>query len=641
MSLFVKGEIIVNKAIGTHIFPPEGGHIEFSENGTILGVDVKDENYIVMDVTNLTPVCVSILWKFWDNNDPNEAESIKMGILPNLRTRLALPVSAVRGNTLFLKRTPGKLKTVVQGRPVVPDEIVKFAVGVDRAPTQTQIIIHELFISTKAPDFPVPAGALVDSLGQKKNAVWKGKTNSFEELAAYLNEELSLPRPAAANGCGKYGGTLKKRFEPTGFFALHNENGVFWLADPEGYAFFSNGADCVGVGGDCNIEGIHSLCGDISPEGKLDKEFYSWSVANLKKVFGEKWYDAWSSVTARRLREWGTNTVACWSDRRFIESSDMPYVHILNGFPRTEKYIFRDFPDVFDPNYALESEKWARQLSPLADDPFMIGYFMCNEPMWAFVNELDIAKMTLESSDSFYSKTRLTDILKNKYEAIEKLNSVWGTDFADFDELRRGGYRLSEASKADTQMLSAEMIREFVRVPALALRKSDPNHLNLGMRYAWLSSAALAAGKEYFDVFSFNCYRHDPLPSIERMVEMVQMPVMIGEFHFGATDRGLDATGIQAVANQTDRAKAYRYYMHRCASHPYCLGAHYFQYADQSYLGRFDGENYQIGMVDVCHRPYEEFIQGVTQANSEVYDVRMGITSVTDDIPAEVESIFY
>lgn len=627
--------------IGIHKFPQNGGDICFEENGTVLGIKAEDEKYIVMDVTNLSPVCVSVLWKFWDSDGESEAESIKMGLLPNLKTRLALPISSIRGNTLFLKRTPGKLKTVVQGRPVDPSEIKKFSVGLDKSPVETAIEIHALYISDFAPDFPLQGEAIVDELGQKKNARWKGKTKDENELISYLQGELSKAAPDASEGCGKYGGSLKKQFKPTGFFALHEENGTYWLSDPEGYGFFSNGADCIGIGGDCNIEGIEKLCGKTDENGKLHHNFYSWSKANLKKAFGENWYEAWCKITVRRLKEWGTNTVACWSDHNFAKKSNMPYVHILSGFPKAKKYIFRDFPDVFDPEYAVDSEKWAAQMDMLKDDPYMVGYFMCNEPMWAFVNNLDIAKMTLESTESFVSKETLVKMLKERYENVSALNLSWGTDFKDFDELLLGGLKLPDKAVKDTEKLSEEMIREFVKVPALALRRVDPNHLNLGMRYAWLSSAALAAGKEYFDVFSFNCYRHDPLLSIERMVEMVQMPVMIGEFHFGATDRGLDATGIQAVKNQTDRAKAYRYYMHRCASHPYCLGAHYFQYADQSYLGRFDGENYQIGMVDVCHRPYEEFIEGITKANAEVYDVRMGTMPVTDDIPEEVESIFY
>ena len=624
-----------------YAFPAEGGDLIFEERGTVLGSPAKEDKYIVMDVTNLSDFCISVLWKFWDGDSKRCAESIKMGLLPGLRTRLALPISAVLGRKLFLGRTPGKLKTVVQGRPVKPENIVKFAVGVDRAPYETKFQLHALYISEAETDFPLEGSPLVDELGQKTAADWKGKTASYEEMEAYLKEEYAKPVPETSPGCGRYGGSLKKRFDPTGYFALHKEVDKYWLADPEGYAFFSTGPDCVGVGGDCNVNGIGPLCGELTKDGELHPGFYSWAKANLVKVFGDEWYEAWCRITQRRLREWGANTIACWSDHRFIEYAKAPYVHILHGFPKANKYIFRDFPDVFDPEYTADSRRWAQQLERFRDDRFMVGYFMSNEPNWAFVDELNIAKMTLESPEDFYSKDKLIELLKEKYGDISALNEAWETDFAEFGAMKKGVVTFNKTAIADTEKLSEEMVREFIKAPALALKEVDPNHLNLGMRYAWLSSAALAAGKEYMDVFSFNCYRHDPWESIEAMVKMVEMPVMIGEFHFGALDRGLDATGIQAVATQEDRAKAYRRYMHRAAAHPYCLGAHYFQYTDQPYLGRFDGENYQIGMIDVCGRPYEEFAEGMIRTHQEVYSVRMGEMEVTNDIPEPIESIYY
>ncbi len=626
---------------GVYVFGAAGGDLIFEENGTVLGKPARPDSHIVMDVTNLSDFCVSVLWKFWDDGSEAEAESIKMGLLPGLKTRLALPVSTVLGRKLFLKRTPGKLKTVTQGRPVRPDKIRRFAVGVDRAPDETKICLHGLYISETEPDFPLEGRPLVDGLGQKAAGLWPGKMSGEDEVTAYLRAEYEKPMPETAEGCGKYGGSLSKRFEPSGYFALRKEDGKYWLADPEGYAFFSAGPDCVGIGGDCNIEGIAPLCGDLPEGGELHRGFYSWAKANFVRAFGDKWYEAWSKITLRRLREWGANTVACWSDPRFIEYAKTPYVHILNGFPKAGKYIFRDFPDVFDPEYAEDSARWARQLESRKGDRYMIGYFMCNEPNWAFVDKLNIAKMTLESGEELYSKGRIVELLKEKYGGVAALNSAWGTDFADFEDLKRGLNKFNAAAIADTERLSEEMVREFVRVPALALKAVDPNHLNLGMRYAWLSSPALAAGKEFMDVFSFNCYRHDPWDSIEAMVKMVDMPVMIGEFHFGALDRGLDATGIQAVASQKDRAKAYRRYMHRCAAHPMCLGAHYFQYADQPYLGRFDGENYQIGLVDVCGRPYAEMAAEMTRTHREVYRVRAGEMKVTDEKQEIIESIYY
>ena len=43
---------------------------------------------------------------------------------------------------------------------------------------------------------------------------------------------------------------------------------------------------------------------------------------------------------------------------------------------------------------------------------------------------------------------------------------------------------------------------------------------------------------------------------------------------------------------------------------PLIVGTHWFQYGDQATTGRGDGENYQIGFVDVCDTPYAETIAG-------------------------------
>ena len=60
--------------------------------------------------------------------------------------------------------------------------------------------------------------------------------------------------------------------------------------------------------------------------------------------------------------------------------------------------------------------------------------------------------------------------------------------------------------------------------------------------------------------------------------------------------------------------------MEKAAAHPYGVAAHWFQYNDQFCLGRFDGENYQIGMMDVCMQPYPELMEAAYQT-SKVLDV--------------------
>ena len=84
-------------------------------------------------------------------------------------------------------------------------------------------------------------------------------------------------------------------------------------------------------------------------------------------------------------------------------------------------------------------------------------------------------------------------------------------------------------------------------------------------------------GWENFDVFSINCYAVDPTKKIQDVVDLgVDLPVMIGEFHFGALDAGLPATGLEGVESQKDRGAAYRYYCESVAAHPNGVGCQAF-----------------------------------------------------------------
>lgn len=48
----------------------------------------------------------------------------------------------------------------------------------------------------------------------------------------------------------------------------------------------------------------------------------------------------------------------------------------------------------------------------------------------------------------------------------------------------------------------------------MAAHKVDPDHLNLGIRYAWIHNPVQVVGCEHFGVFDINCYDFDPVPQI-------------------------------------------------------------------------------------------------------------------------------
>lgn len=96
-----------------------------------------------------------------------------------------------------------------------------------------------------------------------------------------------------------------------------------------------------------------------------------------------------------QLKAHGMNTLGNWSSDELFGTTEIPYVTSLPEFPTTKQNIFRDFPDVFNEEYEETAKKNAQELAPRANDPWMIGYFLRNEPSWAFVDNLVLADETL------------------------------------------------------------------------------------------------------------------------------------------------------------------------------------------------------------------------------------------------------
>jgi hypothetical protein len=64
-----------------------------------------------------------------------------------------------------------------------------------------------------------------------------------------------------------------------------------------------------------------------------------------------------------------------------------------------------------------------------------------------------------------------------------------------------------------------------------------------------------------------------------------------------------------------------------------------FQLYDQSALGRFDGENYNIGLIDTCHRVYEPLAAAASATHDRLYDVAAGLTGPFTAAPPIVERL--
>lgn len=159
-------------------------------------------------------------------------------------------------------------------------------------------------------------------------------------------------------------------------------------------------------------------------------------------------------------------------------------------------------------------------------------------------------------------------------------------------------------------------IEMYYRVVHEEMRKAAPNKLYLGSRIHNNKQEALAASAQYCDVISINCYAHEPIATTH------DKPYIIGEFHFGALDRGLCSAGLRSASNQRQRARSFQFYMRESMKRSNIIGAHWFTFREQAYTGRGDGENFQVGLVDVCDTPYIEMTEAIRETAEAMYEFR-------------------
>lgn len=334
------------------------------------------------------------------------------------------------------------------------------------------------------------------------------------------------------------------------------------------------------------------------------------------------------------MKRLGFNTVGNWSDWQFARAARFPYVRPLSFQAQRVANIYRDFPDVYHPDMAQDVAAYARQLSDTADDPALIGYFLMNEPKWGFSSELPAVGM-LYNTDSCHTRSVLHTFLKQKYATSEALAQAWGIPVG-LDAIKAGRWHqpMPKAALPDLEAFSVQMSKKYFEILSSACKAVDPHHLNLGMRWAGLPPTWATQGMKSFDVFSINCYREKvPRNETRQIHELLGMPVIVGEWHFGALDVGLPSSGIGHLRNQEDRAKAYRVYIEDAAVNPYCVGAHWFTLYDESALGRFDGENYNIGFLDVCNRAYDAMGAAAQTSHGRLYDIAAGrVTPYATDL---------
>lgn len=488
---------------------------------------------------------------------------------------------------------------------------------------------------------------MIDELGQFMHAEWPGKVHAASELSEDIQaESRELETHPGPDGWNQYGGwAAGPQLRATGHFYPVKHGGMWWLVDPEGRLFWSHGVDCVGfTQGTTPISDREFYFAALPAEDTPLARFYgqaSWAPhgyyqdkgtyrtynfagANLLRKYGEAWQQLATETMHRRLRSWCMNTIGNWSDSSVYALRKTPYV-VATGSGGAKSIegssgYWGKFPDPFDPSFRDSLERnLQRQRETTAGDPWCIGYFVDNELAWG--DDLSLAIAALASPVEQAAKQVFLSDLKAKYATIEKLNEVWGTEHDSWQALAETRTPPDKQKAAeDLGAFYTRIAEEYFRNCRDAVKQMAPDNLYLGCRFAWVNDRGAQAAAKFCDVIGYNLYR-DSVADF-RLPDGIDMPVIIGEFHFGALDRGMFHTGLRPTDSQQDRAEAYRDYVTGALKNPCLVGTHWFQFGDQATTGRGDGENYQIGLVTICDRPYPETIAAVREIGETMYRIR-------------------
>ena len=506
---------------------------------------------------------------------------------------------------------------------------------------------------------PTNYSGIVDAFGQYAGLDWAGKVKEVADFEqALVAEEAQIKAAPVLADRDEYGGwTAGPKEEATGFFRTVEREGKWWLVTPSGSLYLSLGVDVLLLSdGPTLVEGREEMFSRLPEEadplarhfGYVDRVLYgpikkgrtfNFYTANLERKYGPDYVDRWRSASLDRLQAWGFNTIANWSDPALYSLARVPYtatIGLHGDYARVAsgQDYWGKMHDPYDPGFLEAVDRSVREtVGRYRDDPWCIGYFIDNEISWGSGGtdrqHFGLVYGTLAGDGNSPAKQAFVGQLKQRYGTADKLASAWGIQVPSWDSMLDQPLTLEGplegAMREDfTNFLSA-FAAQYFRVVREAQKRHDPNHLYLGCRFSSRTPEAVAAAAEFCDVVSFNIYRSHLDRREWDFVTTLQKPCIIGEFHFGAVDRGMFHTGLVSTPNQTARAEMYRDYVRSVVDHPSFVGCAWFQYFDEPLTGRtYDGENYNIGMVDVTDTPYPELVAAAKAVHAEAYPRRFG-----------------
>ncbi len=340
-----------------------------------------------------------------------------------------------------------------------------------------------------------------------------------------------------------YGGWKQKRFKATGYFRVEKEN-RWWLVTPNGNAFLSFGVNHFHRGWwkqPYNREIWMQNLG-IQDEAQMDEALRSWFIDVC--------------------RRYGFNTVGVHSDRAILNNPQpkIPYVQAINFVDISHwknSVVDEDFVDIFSDEFYQHCDQLSRkEVQPLKDDPFLLGYAMADCPLFT---EEDCRHRT----DTIYGGRRKSRIgwprrLRNlgsdapgKRAYVQTMSKLYGGNIQGFNRVYLTSFdsfaALAEAQQwrpesdlsngyetRDNVEFLKKCVDQYYKTASDAIRRYDENHLFFGDKLNGNTDTVdtvLRVTANHTDVLFYQMYAtyDTQQPSLDRWSKKVDIPIINGD----------------------------------------------------------------------------------------------------------------